>query len=63
MAGRGGIDQTKAAAAATVSDCQREGREQKFENRRRALQRDGQAELQGGGAGRWPEVRERRVGD
>lgn len=45
------------------SDCQREGREQKFENRRRALLWDGQAELQGGGAGRWPEVRERRVGD
>lgn len=39
----------------------REGRKQKFENRRRALQWDGQAEPQGGGAGRWPEVREGAV--
>lgn len=50
-------------SSSSGSGCQREGREQKFENRRRALQWDGQAELQGGGAGRWPEVRERRVGD
>lgn len=46
---------SRSRSSGSSGDCQREGRKQKFENRRRALQWDGHAGLEGGGARRRPE--------